>query len=91
MKIEIFGDKACPRCEAAKKKVEFFLEKWGFDARVPVTFVDMDTVDGRAEGAFRDVAEVPTTIVSNAGTEIGRWTGEVPDSNELRRALGVAT
>lgn len=91
MEIEIFGREECSRCEAAKKKVAFFLEKWGLGTQVPVTFIDMDTVDGRAEGAFRDVTDVPTTIASNAGAETGRWALGVPDSNELRRALGLAT
>lgn len=87
MEIQIFGKADCGRCEAAKKKVRFFIEKWGVDAQVPMTFFDMDTVNGRAEGAFCDVTEVPTTIVRDGETETGRWDSEIPDSAALRRAL----
>ena len=38
--------------------------------------VDMDTVDGMAEGAFRDVADIPTTIVRDSGVDLARWDGE---------------
>ena len=89
MEVQIFGKRDCARCEAARKKVAFFLQKWGLHAQVPVTFVDMDTVEGRAEAAFQDVAKVPTTIALNGGSETGRWAGGVPDSDDLRRALGL--
>ena len=41
-----------------------------------VVFFDMDTVDGMAEGAFRDVADIPTTIVRDSGVDLARWDGE---------------
>ena len=90
VEIEIFGKQDCSRCEAAKKKVGFFLGKWGLNGQVPVAFIDVDTIDGRADGAFRDVGDVPTTIVLNDGAETGRWILDPPDSTDLRRALGLA-
>ena len=89
MVIEIYGKQNCHRCEAAKRKINFFLQKWGLVEEVPVRFIDMDTVDGRAEGAFNDVAQVPTTIVRQDTTERARWVLDPPDSSELRRALGL--
>ncbi len=91
MEIQIFGKTSCGKCEAAKKKVAFFIEKWGLAEHVPVKFVDMETVDGRAEGAFYDVgSRIPVILVLDGGSERGRWDTEIQDSNELRRALGLA-
>ena len=89
MEIQIFGKTDCGKCEAAKKKVAFFIDTWGLAAQVAVKFVDMETVDGRAEGAFYDVAKVPTILVLDGGAETARWDTEIRDSNELRRALGL--
>ena len=91
MEIQIFGKDGCERCEQAKKKVGFLVEKWGVGAQVPVTFFDMDTVAGRAEGAFYDVVDIPTTLVLEGDDEAGRWNGAVPESDDLRRALRLTT
>jgi glutaredoxin len=89
VEVQVYGKTDCGKCEAAKKKTAFFIEKWGLRDRVPVTFIDMDTVEGRAEGAFRDVAKVPTILVLDGETETGRWEEELRDSGDLRRALGL--
>ena len=49
-----------------------------------LAFFDMETVDGRAEGAFYDVHAIPTTIIRQNGRDVARWEGEVPDSAELK-------
>lgn len=90
VEIRIFGKTDCAKCEAVKKKVNFFLEKWGVAGQVPVIFVNLDTVEGRADGAFYDVATVPTTVVFDGETEAGRWDGTALESDALRLALGLS-
>ena len=87
MEIQVFGKHGCARCESTKKKVAFFLRKWDLVNDVQMTFFDMETVDGRAEGAFNDVVSVPTTILCRDGASVARWDGAVPDSEQLR--LGI--
>ena len=90
MEVRIFGKLNCARCETTKKKIAFFLDKWRLSDAVPVVFFDMDTMDGRAEGAFDDVVSVPTTILRRDETSLARWDGTVPDSKELMRHLEVS-
>ena len=87
MRIEIFGKDQCAVCESTKRKMAHFMKKWGYADRVDTTFVDMDTVEGMAEGAFRDVNEIPTTVISDNGSILGRWEGTVPPSEEVRGVL----
>ena len=87
MQIDIFGKVDCARCETTKRKLTHFLEKWSLTDAVEMTWVDLDTVDGRAEGAFHDVLNAPTVIVRKDGEELHRWDGEVPDSNEMKSLL----
>jgi len=87
MKIEVFGRNGCALCESTKHKLSHFVEKWGHSAAVELTFVDMETEDGLAEGAFRDVVDIPTTIASADGREVARWERGVPGSEEVKRAL----
>ena len=63
------------------------MNKWGLDGEVPVVFVDMESVAGLAEGAMRDVWDIPTTIVEQGDSTVGRWDGEPPKSDSLREAL----
>ena len=87
MEVRIFGKNNCARCESTKKKVAFFLQKWNLANSVKTVFFDMDSVDGRAEGAFNDVVSVPTTILSRDGASVARWDGTVPDSERLRQGI----
>jgi thiol-disulfide isomerase/thioredoxin len=89
MEIDVFGKQGCPRCESTKRKLDHFLQKWNLAQTVPMKWFDMDTVDGRAEGAFQDVFSVPTVILLRDGQEVKRWAGELPDSNEVRSHLGA--
>ncbi len=50
--ILVFGKQDCAKCETTKKKIGHFLTKWGIDSKVGIVFHDIETVDGRAEGAF---------------------------------------
>ena len=89
MNVFIFGKIGCARCESTKKKVSHLLDKWGVSNRVGMSFVDMGTVEGLAEGSFHDVFQVPATIVKHGGQEVDRWDGIVPESDALRVSLDV--
>ncbi len=86
-KVLIFGKQSCAKCTTTKNKVGHYVSKWGLDEQVSVIFVDMDTLDGLSEGAFRDVWEVPTTIVEQKHDILARWDGKVPQSDSLRNSL----
>jgi thiol-disulfide isomerase/thioredoxin len=89
MKVEVFGKQGCSICLSAKRKLAHLVGKWGYKEKVDIVFIDMDTVDGLAEGAFNDVSDIPTTIVSDDGNALGRWEGQVPRSEEIKRALSA--
>lgn len=90
MVLLIFGKQDCAKCKTTKSKLTHFLSKWDLAGRVPLQFYDMDTIDGMTEGAFRDVGDVPTTILEDDDQAIARWVGCVPDSSELKSHLGIA-
>jgi len=87
MKIKIFGKSGCAKCETTKNKVRHFIAKWDVDDKVEVTFYDMDSVDGMAEGAYNDVAQIPTTIVEKNDSVVARWDGEVPHSEKIKEHI----
>jgi len=86
-RISIFGKQKCGKCTATKNKVEHFLTKMGMADDVQAVFFDMDSEEGLVEGAFRDVFEVPTTIVDDGNEDVARWAAMIPDSTELQNAL----
>jgi hypothetical protein len=89
MEVVIFGKVKCGLCKGAQKRVTVIIEKLGLTQDVPIRFVDVETVDGRAEGAFHDVYDaVPVTIIENNGQVTGRWEGGMPNSDELKASLG---
>ncbi len=90
MHIEVFGKKDCAKCETTKHKVAHFITKLGVTERVAFTFHDMDTVDGLTEGAFRDVFDVPTTIIQHDGHDLVRWCGDIPPTAGIKQFLGMA-
>ena len=86
-KVLIFGKQGCAKCMTTKNKVGHYINKWGLDGEVPVEFMDMDSVDGLAEGAYRDVWDIPTTIVEHSDNTVARWDGEVPKREVLHASL----
>ena len=84
MEIQLFGKQNCGKCESTKKKLHHFVSKYAGEGSVAVSFFDLDSMDGMAEGMFRDVHEVPTTIIQDGGEDVIRWEGEIPDSEELK-------
>jgi len=87
-KISVFGKQGCARCDTTKRKIGHFLDRWQLDHAVEMVFHDMDTLEGRAEGAFYDVQDVPMTLVEREGQEVARWDGRVPNSESIRAAIG---
>ncbi|MFH1730026.1 MAG: hypothetical protein ABIF82_00065 [Planctomycetota bacterium] len=86
-KILIFGKQNCVACAKVKNRVGHYVNKWGLDGEVPVVFMDMGSVEGLTEGAFRDVWHVPTTIVEEGENTLARWDGEPPKSKSLQTLL----
>jgi glutaredoxin len=84
MRVSVFGKKECDACKAAVEKIEYFTKKWKRDD-VAVEYIDMDTPDGLAEGAYRDVYDIPTVILEREGDEVVRWVKTVPVSQEFRK------
>ena len=89
MEILIFGKPSCAKCRTTKNKLSHFLDKWGVAGTVPLTYHDLETVDGMTEGAFRDVMGMPTVIVDNDSRELARWTATVPGSSELKQMVAA--
>jgi len=84
LKFEVFGKNNCAKCTSTKNKIAHVLKKTDRIGDVAVDFVDLDSVDGMAEGAFNDVSEVPTTILRDAvGQPLARWDGRLPPSVEM--------
>lgn len=89
MKLKIFGKNGCAKCETTKNKLNFFVSKWGIADKVKVDFHDMDTCEGRAEGAYHDVVSIPTTIFEKDAAVLARWDGVVPNSEEVKSYIAT--
>jgi glutaredoxin len=89
MRLVFFVKEGCGACKNAREKVDFFLAKWGVSDTVETQTVDLSTADGLVEAAMRDVSDVPTILLEEAGSEIARWTRKAPASDELKATLGV--
>ena len=87
MKVSIFGKPGCAKCDTTKNKLSHFLSRWGIGDEVSLTFYDMSTPDGLAEGAYHDVLNIPTVIIHKGEESLARWDGQVPDSKEFRARL----
>jgi hypothetical protein len=84
MKVSVFGKQECDACKAALEKITYFSEKWGKRESTSIGFIDMETVDGLAEGAYRDVFDIPTVIFEDRDGELARWVKKVPTSEEFK-------
>ena len=84
IKVSVFGRQDCDACKAALEKVTYFSKKWGKSESTSIDLIDMDTPDGLAEGAYRDVYDIPTVILEEEGKELARWVRKVPASSEFR-------
>ena len=85
MEVIIFGKVKCGKCKGAQSRVTFLARKMGLSGKITVRFVDVETIDGRAEGAFHDVYDaVPVTIIRDEGVELHRWDGVMPRTEEVQ-------
>ncbi len=87
MKINVFGKQGCSACEQMHDKMVHYVEKWGLNGKISVNYIDMETVDGMAEGAFHDILQVPTVILEKDGKSVARYDGGVADSRHLQLRL----
>ena len=89
MDVVIFGKLNCGTCAGAKERVTVLIDKMGLAAKVPMQFINVDTYEGRAEGAFYDVYDaVPVTIIRDDSKDVlSRWEGVMPKSEELKPFL----
>ncbi len=84
MEVKVFGKPGCEYCKTTMKKFETFFGRWNIDhSQVSLTFFDMETVDGLAEGAFYGVQKIPATVIEKQSDVIRRWDGVVPLSEEF--------
>jgi len=87
MQIHLFGRDECGKCTSTRNKLHHFVGKYANGKPVEITYFDMESVEGMAEGAFRDVHKIPTTIIEADGRKVARWEGVIPDSDELKALL----
>jgi thiol-disulfide isomerase/thioredoxin len=85
IKVSVFGKQDCDACKAAMQKLQYFSQKWGRSADTSIDFVDVGTPDGLAEGAYRDVYDIPTVVLERHGEEVARWIKEVPASQDFKQ------
>ena len=85
--VEVFGKDGCAKCKAAKDKLTHYVTKQSLQQEVDLIFYDVETVDGMAESAFKDVHEIPTTIVTRNEDVIARWEGCVPPTTEFAQSV----
>ena len=85
MDVKVFGKPGCEYCKTTMKKFETFIGRWNIDqSQVSLTFFDMETVDGMAEGAFYSVQKIPATVIEKQSDVLKRWDGVVPLSEEFK-------
>jgi thiol-disulfide isomerase/thioredoxin len=79
MLLKLFWKKNCPKCPPAKEATEA-LEREG----IPVEYLDVETVEGRAEAVYYQVLSTPTAVlVGSDGEEIESWRGKPPQRERI--------
>ncbi len=85
MEVKVFDKPGCEFCKTTVKKFETFFGRWQIDpAKIKLSFFDMETVDGLAEGAFYSVVKIPSTVIEQNSEVLARWDGKVPLSEEFK-------
>lgn len=88
MEVKVFGKPGCEFCKTTMKKFETFFKRWQIDPdKIKLSFFDMETVDGLAEGAFYSVVKIPSTVIEKESDVLARWDGKVPLSEEFKNLL----
>ncbi len=84
MKLQVFTQKECPRCPAAKETVQELVRERDVD----VAEFDVETVDGMAEAAYYGIMSTPSIVlVNSSGEEIISWRGIAPDKDRILQIL----
>jgi thiol-disulfide isomerase/thioredoxin len=85
MQVKVFGKPGCEYCKTTMKKFETFFGRWDVNqSKANLSFFDMETIDGMAEGAFYSVSKIPSTIIEQEDNILKRWDGVVPLSEEFK-------
>lgn len=85
LEVKVFGKPGCEYCKTTLKKFETFFARWNIDqSKAKLSFFDMETVDGMAEGAFYSVSKIPSTVIERESSVLARWDGKVPLSEEFK-------
>jgi glutaredoxin len=87
MQVKVFGIPTCSVCKSAREKLGYFIRKWGRGDQIPLTYYDLETVEGLAEGAYYEVWQVPTVVIEDEEGEVTRWVKKVPLSREFEPLL----
>jgi len=91
MEVKVFGKPGCEYCKTTMKKFETFFGRWNIsESRVKLSFFDMETVEGLAEGAFYSVIKIPSTVIEKEDAVIRRWDGVVPLSEEFKEFFEIS-
>jgi hypothetical protein len=85
--FKFFGRKTCDVCHKARGKIEYFINRWSVAA--PLVYIDVDQPEGMAEGAWYDVADIPTIVLEEGDNIVGRWKEKPPRLNELIGLFGI--
>lgn len=90
MEVKVFGKPGCEYCKTTMKKFETFFGRWSIDeSKAKLSFFDMESVDGLAEGAFYSVTKIPSTVIEQGSEILKRWDGVVPLSEEFKEYFAV--
>jgi hypothetical protein len=89
MKVTYFVKDGCDACKKARHKVGFYLDRWGLADEIEAESFNVSNVDGLAESAWREIADIPCVILEEDGAEVARWTKNPPTSAELMTVLGL--
>ena len=85
LQVKVFGKPGCEFCKTTMKKFETFLSRWKISPEeVALSFFDMETVDGLAEGAFYGITKIPSTVIERKEEVLKHWHGQVPLSEEFK-------
>ncbi len=64
MQVKIFGRTDCPRCNKARQKLSTFFAEKNLSSQVKVSFFDVETPDGLAEGLWHEIGStLPVVII----------------------------
>lgn len=77
--VKFFGKENCPNCVPVKEIVRELRQKG-----IIVEYVDVESVDGRAEAMFYDIMSTPSTVVvDQSGNEVVSWRSKTPKTQEI--------